>query len=43
MQHRMAYQGEYFVERYEAGAAAALAKMCKGLDHSSIICSRRLR
>ena len=32
VQHRMAYQGEYFVERYGAGAAEATPPMAKMLE-----------
>src|SRR6266478_3981109 len=32
VQHRMAYQGEYFVERYGAGAAAATPPIARMLD-----------
>jgi predicted amidohydrolase YtcJ len=32
VQHRMAYQGEYFVERYGAGAAAATPPIAKMLE-----------
>jgi len=32
VQHRMAYQGEYFVERYGAGAAQATPPIAKMLD-----------
>jgi predicted amidohydrolase YtcJ len=32
VQHRMAYQGEYFVERYGAGAAQATPPVAKMLD-----------
>jgi predicted amidohydrolase YtcJ len=32
VQHRMAYQGEYFVERYGAGAAEATPPVAKMLD-----------
>jgi predicted amidohydrolase YtcJ len=32
VQHRMAYQGEYFVERYGMGAAAATPPVAKMLD-----------
>ena len=33
VQHRMAYQGEYFVERYGAGAAQATPPVKRMLDH----------